>query len=452
MAHNRGKRRGVNFSRPRIPPPAPYWLVNEPEGALWCQSILLEHDDSRGLVLWRAARAARLFIDSPENARSRLTHAKWPVLRQVFALDEGALPEGLREGFEAFPRLLARDERVSEPELADACTRAAEWAAENRKAATAFQFAELAAKAQPSNPQRAIYAGRVCRDMGLFDRASVWFERGFRLAIQQGHRSESVRALLGQGALMQECGRLDEAQRWFLKAARRAARTGRKNRAAEARHDLMALAAERGDFPATVEHARVAIDLYPLRHQRLPYLAHDFAFALLRQGAYSSALALLEVFVRVVPPRHALPGLATLAWAAAGRGALSRYADAERRALQQVTVDEQRAAASLVILAEAACAARSWERAERHATAAVEAARRLKQQRYERDAQDLISAIRQRSGLPALPAAEVPEALQDEVKALVRNLLVRVRRWKPRDERFPEPPADSRKVSGTTGS
>jgi tetratricopeptide (TPR) repeat protein len=452
MARNRGKGRGVNSSRPRIPPPAPYWRVYSPDGGIWGQSILSEHDDSLGLLFWRAARATRLFIASAENARSRLTYAKWPVLRRVFALDEVDVPEALRESVQAFPKLLSRDETVSEAEIAEACTRVAGWAEENWKAATAFEFAELASKAQPSNPQRATYAGRVCRGMGLFDRASVWFERGFRLAVQQGNRSESVRALLGQGALMQECGRLDDAQRWFIKAARRAARTGRKKRAAEARHDLMALAAERGDFPATVEHARVAVDLYPLRHQRLPYLAHDFAFALLRQGSYPLALALLEVFVRVVPRRNSLPGLATFAWAAAGRGALPRYADAERRALQQIAVDDQQAAASLVILAEAACAARNWERAERHAVAAVEAARRLKQQRYERDAQALIQAIRQRTILPAPPGAEVPEALQDEVKALVRHLLVRVRRWKPRDVRFPDQPADSRKVSGANGS
>jgi tetratricopeptide (TPR) repeat protein len=452
MAGKRGKRRGVNSSRPRIPPPAPYWWVYGTEGALWAQLILSEHDDSLGLILWRAARATRLFIDSTEKTRSRLTHAKWPVLRRVFALDEVDLPETvLRQSVEMFPKLLSRDEAVSELEIAEACTNVAQWADDNWKAATAFQFAELAAKAQPSNPQRALYAGRVCRGMGFFDRANLWFERGFRLAIQQGNRSESVRALLGQGALMQECGELDQAQRWFIKAARRAARTGRKKRAAEVRHDLMALAAERGDFSTAVEHARVAVDLYPLRHHRLPFLAHDFAFALLRQGFFPLALALLEVFVRVIPSRQLLPGLATFAWAAAGRGAFPRYSDAERRALQQIALDEQHAAASLVILAQAACAARSWERAERHAMAAVEAAKRRNQKRYERDAQALIEAIRQRTILPASPEAEVPEALRDEVNALVRHLLVRVRRWKPRESHFSDPLANSRKVSGGDG-
>ncbi len=449
MAGKRGKRRGSD-SRPRIPPPAPYWWVQEPNGAIWAQLILSEHDDSLGLTLWRAARVARLFIDSTEKARSRLTHAKWPVLRRVFALDEVDIPEALRHSIEVFPKLFSRDESVSELEIAEACTRVAQWADENWKAATAFQFAELAAKAQPSAPQRALYAGRVCRGLGFFDRASVWFERGFRLAVQQGNRSETVRALLGQGALMQECGRLDEAQRWFIKAARRAARTGRKKRAAEVRHDLMALAAERGDFSTTVEHARVAVDLYPLRHHRLPFLAHDFAFALLRQGFFPLALGLLEVFVRVIPPRLLLPGLATFAWAAAARGAHPRYYDAERRALQQIALDEQHAAASLVILAQAACAARSWDRAEHHAVAAIEAAQRRNQKRYEQDAQALLEAIRQRTLLPASPD-EVPDAVLDEVKALVRHLLVRVRRWKPRDPSFSDPPANSRKVSGGDG-
>lgn len=450
MAGKRGKRRGSDSSRPRIPPPAPFWWVQEPNGAIWAQLIFSEHDDSLGLILWRAARAARLFIDSTEKARARLTHAKWSVLRHVFALDEAELPEGLRQSIEIFPKMLSHDEIVSESEIADACTHVAQWADENWKAATAFQFAELAAKVEPSAPHRALYAGRVCRGMGYFDRANVWFERGFRLAVKQGNRSEAVRALLGQGALLQECGRLDEAQRWFIKAARRAARTGRKKRAAEVRHDLMALAAERGDFSTTVEHARIAVDLYPLRHHRLPFLAHDFAFALLRQGLFPLALALLEVFVRVIPSRQLLPGLATFAWAAAARGAHPRYSDAERRALQQIALDEQHAAASLVILAQAACAVRNWERAECHAVAAVEAAQRRNQKRYEQDARALIEAIRQPPILPASPN-EVPEAVLDEVKALVRHLLVRVRRWKPRDPRVSDSPPDSRKVSGGDG-
>src|SRR5687768_4649920 len=151
MARRRGKRRDFNSSRPRIPPPAPYWRVHAPEGAIWAQSILAEHDDSLGLLLWRAARAARLFIDSPDKARSRLTHAKRSTLCRVFALDEVDVPEALRQSFQAFPKLLARDQTVNESEIADACARVAEWADDNWKAATAFQFAELAAKAQPSN-------------------------------------------------------------------------------------------------------------------------------------------------------------------------------------------------------------------------------------------------------------------------------------------------------------
>ena len=125
MAGHRGKRRVVNSSRPRIPPPAPFWRISEREGAIWGQSILSEHDDSLALLLWRAARAVRLFYDSAEKARARLTHAKWHVLRRVFALDEVDLPEALSQSIHVFPKLLSRDETVSESEIADACTRVA---------------------------------------------------------------------------------------------------------------------------------------------------------------------------------------------------------------------------------------------------------------------------------------------------------------------------------------
>jgi hypothetical protein len=59
--------------------------------------------------------------------------------------------------------------------------------------------------------------------IGGHDRTRGWEVVRFydRSAVSQGNRSESVRVLPGQGALMQECGELDEAQGWFIKAARR---------------------------------------------------------------------------------------------------------------------------------------------------------------------------------------------------------------------------------------
>jgi tetratricopeptide (TPR) repeat protein len=382
-------------------------------------SILLETDGSTGLALWRAARTAWLVAEAGAKWRDAFRSLNSAKVGEAFTID-GDAPH-----LDAFARVRSRGE-VTEPELASACARISEWAGGVWKKQTELHFAELAARADPSNPELANAAARLCREASYFDRSALWFERGYRFAVRVGNRGEAVSALLGYGALMKECGRLDEARRWFLKAARRAARTGRKKRAAETRHDLMALAAEAGDDVADIiEHAEAAVELYPLYHRRLPYLAHDFAYALIRKQQFTLAYPLLELFVRIVPRRHLLPGVATFAWAAAGRGLVHRYEDAERRALAQIGIDHQQAAPSLIFLAEGARALRLWARAERHAREAITTAVRMNQSRYEQDARALLAEVQDRR-LVTPAAVEMVE-----VYPLTRHFQIRLRRWKP---------------------
>lgn len=417
MSARKKKRR----PRLRIPPPAPHWRFEHSE-SFFGHSILCESEDGLGLSLWRAARVVKLRVESVRNP----SHATLDRLRVLFSHDpDNGLSMAL---FDVFARALARGETITNLELGDACTSISQWASETWRKETAIQFGELAARIDSENPARANAAGRICRDAGLMDRAGVWLERGFRLALRHKDRTEAVRALLSYGALMQEIGRLDDARRWFLKAAKRAARTGRKKSAAETRHDLMALAAEAGDFTEVQEHANAAVELYPLHHQRLPYLAHDLAFALVRAGHYELALSLLESFVRVIPPRYMLPGMATFAWAAAGRGLVHRYDEAEGRVLNQISLDEQQAAPSLIFLAEGARLLGRWERAERHAREAIVNARRLQQSRYERDAEALLLAILERArGWPTVESGGDLGGLT----TLARHLRARLKRWSP---------------------
>jgi len=423
MGHHRDEDEPL---RPRIPPPVPPWHYGSEHG-FWGLPILAECEEPVGLALWRAARAARLFVEIDQKSRKRLSSAKEQTLRQLFVPDDSG--HEWVAPLAVFPQVLGCDPNIDASELARACAELSRIAGESWYPQTELHFAELSARAEPENPTRANDAGRACRTAGLIDRAAVWFERAFRQSVQQKNRSEAVRALLAQGTAMKDAGRLADARRWFLKAARRAARTGRRKRAAEARHDLMALSAEMGDYLECLEHARAATDLYPLRARRLPFLAHDFAFALLRQQQYALAFPLLQEFIRVVPRRFLLPGLATFAWAAAGRGAVHRHAEAERRAMDLLDHDYQQAAPSLILLAEAARTLHHWERAERHLHDALQAAERTQQRRYKQDALALLDNVRAKRITP--PASLPPEELT-AAQYVVRQLGVRVKHWKPR--------------------
>lgn len=423
MARPKNRDKSERTPRLRIPPPPPSWLYDREKG-FFGLSILHETDGSTGLALWRAARTARLFVEAAPRRREIFRSLSLAKLRGAYSVDSSDSGSGLH--LDAFIQVRSRTVGMTEAELASACARVSEWAGAGWKKQTELHFAELAARADPTNPALANAAARLCREASLPDRSALWFERGFRFAVRTGNRSEAVSSLLGYGALMKECGRLEEAKRWFLKAAKRAARTGRKKSAAETRHDLMALAAEAGDDVAEIiEHAEAAVELYPLHHRRLPYLAHDFAFALIQKHQFSLAYPLLELFVRVVPKRHLLPGVATFAWAAAGRGLIHRY---ERRALAQIEVDHQQAAPSLIFLAQGARALRRWTRAERHAREAIASAVRMNQPRYEHDARALLLEIQEQRPV------SLAEVEMVEVYPLTRHFQIRLRRWKPSRE------------------
>ncbi|HEU0053115.1 MAG TPA: hypothetical protein VFQ39_08050 [Longimicrobium sp.] len=326
---------------------------------------------------------------------------------------------------ELLSRLDALDSSASARDVGFACHDLAAWAGAADFKETRLHFAELAARSDPENPAWSNLAGRLCREAGLFDRAELWFERGYRLASRLKAHDEAVRALLGNGAVMKERGRAGVARRWFLRGARRAGRTGRRGLSAEARHDLLTLAAERGDLAEVVEHATAAIELYPLNNPRMPYLAHDFAFVLIRKRLYSLALPLLEAFLKVIPTHDLLPGLSTLGWAAAGCGLAHRYEYAERGTLKRLAADRRQAAASLIHLAEGACLLGRWQQSESYASRAAAAAAERGHHDLEAEATALLAAVRTRT--PAKPA---DAAETQELQRLSRYFALRLRRWK----------------------
>jgi tetratricopeptide (TPR) repeat protein len=420
MAKRRNRRKSPRQVRRPIPPPPPFWRLRP--SSQFGQEILEELQDDPPLAfdLWYAARRVRAWVESAQGAGASTR----PTSVRTDRPSPGARADEIDVDDE-LSFLVKLGSSASAREVGSACAAVCTWAHANDRKETRVHFAELAARADAENPALANAAGRVCREGGLYDRAELWLERGYRLAVTVGARDEAVRALLGNGSLMQERGRLLQARRWFLKGARRAERTGRRRLAAEARHDLLALAAERGNMSEVVEHASAAIELYPLNSPRLPYLAHDFAFVLIRHGLFPAALPLLESFLKVVPPHDLLPGLSTFAWAAAGCGLVHRYEEAERRTLKRLQVDAKHAAPSFIHLAEGARLLGRWPLAETFAMQAVKAAREREQKDAEREAEELLAAVQSR-----IVAKPGDPGDRPELQPLLRYFALRLRRWK----------------------
>lgn len=385
--------------------------------------VLEQIESATGLVLWRALVDVRLWASAPAERRT-LFHAPSVEVRERFALARAETPE-LAPALGTFALLLQAPEIVDEAQVADACAFVHQWADARGLVMTALLFAEAAADAQPANPARANLAARNARRALLYERAGMWHLRAYKLSVRAKDEKEKVWALLGYGSMMKEIGRYGEARRFFQRGARRAKGTGRRKEAALAHHNLMSIAVELGDFRLAEVHTNAAMSLYPHDHLRIPALAHDFAFALIRQRHYSAALHLLE---RVVPliqrPEEKALVLSSLAWAAAGAGHRKRFAEADRTAVELAVIFAEYSAAVFLHLAEGWRACADWERAGRYAEAAQRAAERRQEPHLAREAADLREMIRQRgsAGLDAPPDART--------RAVLRDLSSRLRAWK----------------------
>jgi tetratricopeptide (TPR) repeat protein len=416
---------GSNRRKPHGIRPAPSMRV-ERNGGPFGISVLAEPEEPLSFALWLSLRFISLWAGCPPERRWRLGQRSRDARNELWAFSLQQAPE-LKVALECFAKLIRKPSSVLNPEVASGCEAVHLWAHERGFRDTALHFAEAAAFADPDDPRFANIAGAACRRVGLMNRAAIWIIRARSLAV--GNVTEQIRSLLAMGALMKETGKYEEAERAFTRAARAATRKNRKRQAAEAHHDLLLLTAEQGRLDEAEQHAVLATDLYPLKHSRLPYLAHDLAFALVRFGYYSDALPLLEAFVRTVPPGQLLPGLSTLAWAAAGDGLVHRFTEVESRVVDLATLDHEYAPASFIHLAEGAWLLKLWERAEQHATAAVEAAAIRQDPSLLTEARTLVASIRRRDPPPASPSP-----IGRRLSRLSRHLTARLRRWKPNPE------------------
>lgn len=401
-----------------VPPPDPL-----PEHVL-----LVGIDDPLARVFWRAARDLSEWAASPTASRTS-DPADAAAFREQLAYAASNTPE-LEEAFGAFGLLRLNPKLAQRRSLAKACQQVQAWADARGMQETALLFAESWARIDAENPIAANEAGRAARRTAHVHRAEVWLERAYTLAARHKNRREKIRALIGHGGLLRELSRYQEARSKFFDAARIAASTRRHRQAAEVQHELLTIAVETGSYAEAEHYMRAALREYPVHHRAVPWLAHDWAFFLVRMSLYREARVLLEAIRPHVSRRELQVVIeGTLGRAVAGCGERRAYELCRERVLVLSSVHGEYAAAALAHLAVGAQCFAEWELAEDLGVRAIEIARTRHQVDVERGATEIIGAIRARQ--PAPPQANLP--LPNKLAAIERDMLARLHAWtKPR--------------------
>jgi tetratricopeptide (TPR) repeat protein len=244
------------------------------------------------------------------------------------------------------------------------------------------------------------------------------------LGVRKHKKREQVWALLGQGTSMYAQGRYERARVWFVRAATRAARTNQPREAAEAEHDLMTIASEIGTYRQGARHLRRALEHYPVKHWRLPYLVHDFAYLLIQNGQYAPALPLLSKLTGVIPRSEQLLLWSAIARAAAGTGETQKYEAALANVADLIGLRPEHSAPALLNLADAALLRSDWERAAKLARETLS----LAASRGEADVVKSANALLARIGSQDKPKQD--SRVDDvSISVLSRDLLAKLAHW-----------------------
>lgn len=389
-------------------------------------------------IFWRATRDLTEWITSGSGSSVAVCEpAEAAVFREQLAYATSKAPE-LEEAFGVFGFLRLNPKLAQRGLLAKACQQVHAWADARGMQETALLFAESWARIDAENPIAANEAGRAARRTAYIHRAEIWFGRAYTLAARHKNRREKIRALIGHGGLLRELGRYNEARSKFFDAARIAASTRRHRQAAEVQHELLTIAVETGSYAEAEHYMRAALREYPVHHRAVPWLAHDWAFFLVRSNLYKEARVLLEA-VRPHVTRRDLQVVieGTLGRAAAGCGDRNTYEFCRERVLVLSSVHGEYAAAALAHLAFGAQLFEEWDLAEQMGVRAVEIAHTRHQVDVERGAAEIVSAIRARQRAPHQATIARPNKLA----TIEREMLSRLQAWtKPRRRKVLDDP------------
>lgn len=407
--------------RPHGVPPAP--PPRQPFG------VLESRTDPIALALFQSLRNVQLWARTPARGRGRLFRRVNKGVRERIAAAADAAPL-LADPLAVLAELQQEPKNADPARVAVACDQIYDWAERSGLHVTATHFAEASAYAEPGNPRWAVRAGYMTRTAGgveMLARSEAWHARGFVLAVQRQDQEMILRAMTGHGALMKDRGEYGKAWRLYVRAARRAVRTGRKRRAAVAFHYAFALASETGHLRVAVREAERALRYYPLHDERLPALAHDVAYLLVRQHYYGTAFHLVDGLGNRVDGVYAMGMLFGIAArAAAGAGMRHAHRVAAEMAANVAELEDECAGPVFVNLAEAGRLLGQWETAADFSARALAVARRRADVEVEQLALTLQEQARRQA--PAPPAATPDPGAP--VAVLARHLAARLRRWR----------------------
>lgn len=403
------------------PPPA--WTRDE-------QRLFLDVDGALGYVLWQRARDVRLW-SAYKGAPADLF--AWPnaLQRQLHSAAIEEAPE-LGEALHRLLRMVERPAGIAHEEVSGACIGVSKWGDVRNRVEVALAFAEAAALADPTSAEAAAVAGMLCLRVSpvlggepMDVRAAAWLRRSARLARRTKNWEWYIRAHIRLGLLLYHLGEYPAARRMYVRAAWMADWYGRIELAGKAHHDLLAIEGDIGTFDAAVREARLALALYPLRNDRVPYLIHDIAFyAFVRSNYFSAAKTLLEAVSEHIPEANRLIINGTLARVSAALRDRGGYEEAASRVSLLAELCPDGAAWAHIHIAEGARCFAEWDRAEAYAAHALGLAMNRRELDAQRTAYELMDSIMFR--IPS-PREAVQNPAVDEMLATCIDRLAKLR-------------------------
>jgi tetratricopeptide (TPR) repeat protein len=288
---------------------------------------------------------------------------------------------------------------------------------------TALEFAEAAALADATSAAAASSAGRLARRAGEINRSAAWYRRAVRLA--RGDHNAYIRAQLGYGGVMLQLGNHEQASVAFRRASRMAIKYGSRGLAAQANHELLVIACDAGTYQAGAAAAEKALERYPMRHPRLPDLAHDYAQLLIRAGYFRASLPILQEVLAIVRQHERVQVHGALARSAGAVGERDLFEESCAEVVRAVSLSEDHGAHALIQVAAGARSLGEWELAERLGGDALDIATRRREDSLAFLAAEMLREVDARSGGEQGLALEAPLAVQLTVGAFMRKLAKR---------------------------
>jgi len=356
-------------AKPRVIPPLPPWLRRE-------SAVLAEvPEPALAVELWIYLRHLRDWVNVVDRGRTAVfvsTPTQQVRRRRADALQVAG---ELGRAIAAFHELTDAPVSMAPERLLAACVEVAEWANEHGYAVTATQFASAATRIAPESPQAANVAGLVHRRLGEWASAELYYVRAVRYARLQKNADEYASAHIGMAALTEARGRYTAARRHLTIASKEARRHGSTSLASHAQHDLMLMLTELREYRQAELAAARAVTLYPVTDPRFPFLAADFAFLLVAQGACAEAVPILQRFLAFIEtPAQQVIGLSLLARAYAGAGRHTESRSVRQTVTELIRAYPQDAPAALYHVAEACRSQGAWDEAEQLTTTVRELA------------------------------------------------------------------------------